>query len=303
MNKLSFLFLSILTIVLYSCNNNMKGQNTHSSGEIDLFIEESYKPLFETSIYTYEGQFPHADIKANYLPENKVIEALLKKKTSTICITRPLNESELAELKKRNIEVRTDQIAKDAVALIVHPENKDSLITIDELKSILKGETKVWKTSKTPINIVFDNENSANFNYLKEFAGITDSISKNIFAVKSNEEVIEHVKKNKNSIGIIGVNWISDQDDPEVMSFRKGLKIVGVSTSIAGEYFLPYQSYIYTDEYPLTRSVYMINYAGRQTLNSGFVNFMVTEKGQLIIQKSALIPANMKARLIEIKSE
>src|SRR5690606_25195086 len=123
-----------------------------------------------------------------------------------------------------------------------------------------------------------------------------------------NEEVINYVKENRNALGVIGVNWISDEDDPETLDFRDGIKVVSVSKTEGGEYFKPYQAYIYEEYhmdkgYPLVREAWILNKAGRTTLNGGIVNFMMGEKGQLIIQKSSLIPANMVARMVNITTE
>jgi hypothetical protein len=44
----------------------------------------------------------------------------------------------------------------------------------------------------------------------------------------------------------------------------------------------------------------MINKGSRSGLNSGFVNFMIGEKGQMLIHKSELVPANNPVRLIQM---
>lgn len=299
MKRLAICIL-IASALLGACSSP-NSSNTPAK-PVKIYLEESFKPLFLSSIDTYHSQRAMGDVEGVFLPENDVIAGILSRTVSSICITRELNKQELAILKKKNIEVRSDLLAKDAVALIVHPDNQDSLLTVDELKDILLGKTTSWKTGKGKINVVFDNENSANFNYLKNLAGF-EKAPANVYAVKSNEEVINFVKNNKSAIGVIGVNWISDEDDPQALSFRKGLKVVSIAQTAGDNYFKPYQSYIYTKEYPLVREVYMINYAGRSTTNSDFINFMLGDKGQLIIQKSSLIPARMHARMIQISTE
>lgn len=308
MTKMKTLALLPLLLLFFSCDNSMEGKNTNSSGEIDVYLEESFKPLFETSIYTFEGQYPLAKINANYTNETAVIDAFMNGKTSTICITRDFNEAEKQSLlTSKKIEVRSTKIAIDAVALIIHPENTDSLFTMDRLKNILLGKDTLWKDSNRKINVVFDSPNSANFNYLKKLAEI-ESLPVNVFAVNSNEEVINYVKENRNALGVIGVNWISDEDDPATLNFRDGIKVVSVARTEGGEYFKPYQAYIYEEYhldkgYPLVREVWLITLASRTTLDAGFTNFMGGEKGQLIIQKSSLIPADMVARMVNISDK
>ena len=130
--------------MLLSCNNNGKPvgyeSDTHGRGKATIFIEESFKPLFDTSIYTFESQFPHANINPIYKSEGDIIKAFFDKKVKTICISREFTKDEIKLLKQQQVEVRTDKVAQDGVALIVHPDNQDTTITVDELKRILKGE-------------------------------------------------------------------------------------------------------------------------------------------------------------------
>ena len=300
--KNSFKLVLGCLVLVASCNNPMKVTEAHGIGKAKIYVEESFKPLFDTSIYTFESQNPLADIIPVYKTEEEILQDFFAKKVETMCITRNLTESELAKLKKANIEVRSEILAKDAVALIINPENPDSTISIDELKDILTGKTKTWSSLKTGINVVFDHENSANFNYLKNLSGVT-KVPENVFAVKSNAEVIKYVKNNKSAIGVIGVNWISDEDDPQTLDFLNGIKVMAVSKTATSESFKPYQSYIYDKQYPMTRDLWVVNYAARSGVSSGFLLFMTGEKGQLLIQKSSLIPANMVARVIQLKSE
>jgi len=298
------IILSGILAGMYACDGNPLAyqEDAHGRGKQTLYLEESYKPLFETSIYTFESQFPKADIVPEYCTQDEAIRAFFAKKTNTICIARDFTKEEKASLKKANIEVRSTKLAYDAVALIVHPDNQDSTLTIEQLKRILRGDDKLWKTSQAQINVVFDNINSANFQYLRDLTGKTD-IPANVFAVKSNEEVIKYVMEHPNSIGVIGANWISDVDDPTVAKFRAGVKLVGVAKDGSSEYFQPYQAYIYEKQYPLTREAWLINKGSRSGLNTGFVNWMVGEHGQLLIQKSGLIPATAVVRMIQMSEE
>ena len=277
-------------------------KDAHGRGQIKVFIEEAYRPLFETSIYTFESLYPKASIKPNYLPEGEIIKAFFDNKVKTICISRDFTDKEKKFLRSKNVEVRSDLIAYDAVALIINPANKDTLISVDDLKNWISKDGAIWNETKRPVRIVFDKLNSANFNYLVNLSG-KDNLSKNVYALKSNQEVIEFVKHNKDAMGVIGVNWISDQDDFEVMNFLDSIRVMHVSKHAGEEGFQPYAGTIWTKEYPLHREMWMINKGNRSGLNTGFVLFMTGEKGQLLIQKSELVPAKAPVRLIQLTTQ
>jgi len=297
---LAFFSLLVITASCDSTKNPLVySKNTHEKGKAVIYVEESFKPLFETSISTFQSLNPQADISAKYMTEGKIIQAFLDGKVKTITITREFTKAEKKYLKSKNVEVSSDRIALDAVALIVNPENKDTIISVPQLKKYLTDSKSTWPSSKKPMTIVFDQLNSANFNYITELLQ-THKLSANVFAAKSNEEVIAYVKKNKEAIGIIGLNWISDQEDFEVLNFLDGIHVMDVRLNENSPSFKPINGVIYTREYPLIRDVWMINKGSRSSLNTGFVNFMVGEKGQIIIHKSELVPANNPVRLIQM---
>jgi phosphate transport system substrate-binding protein len=272
--------------------------DAHGRGQATIFVEDSYRPLFETSIYTFESQFPKASIKAMYLSEGQIIDGFFANKVKTVCISRDFTKKEKAFLKSRNVEVKSDLLAYDAVALIVHPSNKDTVVSVEQLKSWLSKDGAKWPNSGNPVKMVFDRVNSANFNFLVNLSE-KKQLSSSVYALKSNEEVINYVKSNPNAMGFIGVNWISDQEDIEVMNFLDDIKVLHVSNKTGEQGFQPYAGTIWTREYPLHREMWLINKGRRAGLNTGFVIFMLGEKGQLLVQKSELVPAKAPVRLIQ----
>jgi phosphate transport system substrate-binding protein len=272
--------------------------DAHGRGQATIFVEDSYRPLFETSIYTFESQFPKASIKAMYLSEGQIIDGFFANKVKTVCISRDFTKKEKAFLKSRNVEVKSDLLAYDAVALIVHPSNKDTVVSVEQLKSWLSKDGAKWPNSGNPVKMVFDRVNSANFNFLVNLSE-KKQLSSSVYALKSNEEVINYVKSNPNAMGFIGVNWISDQEDIEVMNFLDDIKVLHVSNKTGEQGFQPYAGTIWTREYPLHREMWLINKGRRAGLNTGFVIFMLGDKGQLLVQKSELVPAKAPVRLIQ----
>lgn len=296
-------FTAVLTLSLLSIQGCNTAPSASQEEKADMYIDESFKPLFETSIPTFESQVRDGQIIPHYVSELEAIEAFREGKTKTICITREFTNQEEENFRKKNVEFTTDYIGNDALALIVNPSSQDSAFTVDELKAIFSGETTLWPATKKKMTIVFDQSNSANFYYMYQLIG-EKKLNPNITAVKSNEEVIEIVRKDPNAMGVIGANWINDERDTTLLKFKDGIKVCDIAANKYAEYFRPYASYIYGNIYPLTRKFYIINKASRVSINSQFVRFMTNpQKGQLIIYKSNLIPAKMMAREIQVVQE
>ena len=128
-------------------------------------------------------------------------------------------------------------------------------------------------------------------------------LPKNWFAVNSNSDVVDYVNKNKNAIGVISLNWISDRDDPSANKFLGKVRVVELApadtSKFANEYFKPYQAYIALKQYPLIRDVYVISREGRNGLGTGFAAFIAGDQGQRIVRLMGMLPATMPVRIIQ----
>jgi phosphate transport system substrate-binding protein len=310
-NKISYSSVTVvlsLLMGLYSCDKTGKKAeptDTPTSGEVNIAIDESYSLLFDTQIYTFESLYENATVHARYLPETEALKSLMDDSVKVVVMNRALNEGEKQSFKAQNIFPIETKIAEDAIAFVVNNENSDTNLLYDQIEKILNGTDSTWKqvnpnSTLGKLNIIFDNPNSANARYIADFSK-QDKLPTNAFAVKSNAEVVDFVSKNKGALGVISVNWISDNADSTSISFLKKIKVVGISKEGDSErFYKPYQAYIKTKDYPFCRDVYMINRQTRAGLGKGFVSFVAGTKGQLIILKMGLVPAIAPVRMIEI---
>lgn len=296
------LFILFFAVLFTACDSNnnpfVYQKDAHGRGKAHIFVEESFKPLFTTSISTFESQYPKAKVTASYSAEHQIIDAFYANKTKTIVITRNFNSKEKEYLKSKNVSYRSDKIATDAIVIIMHPSMTDTILSVAQIKRLLSDNDALLPSNTNPSQIVFDQKGSANFNYLTNMLQI-DQLATRVSALKSNEEVINYVKTHPGAMGVIGLNWISDQDDPTSLSFMDGIRVASVYSSKIDDACKPYAGFIYTKEYPLIRDIWVINKGRRSGLHTGFVLFMKKDdKGQLIIQKSGLVPALTPIRLV-----
>lgn len=284
---------------------------TPTRGKIKISVDESYQMLADAQIATFTSLYSYTTITPSYTNEVDAIADLMNDSVRLVIINRKLTAAEEDHLKAKQIIPKTVKIAYDGLAFIVNKENQDTMIRYDQLKNIFNGTIKSWnqlniKTTKlSELKVVFDNNKSGNTRYIKENFINGKEFPTNCFAVNSNTEVINFVEKNKNAIGIIGVNWISDKDDTISNNFLKKINIVAIgtpdNTDGPGNYYKPYQGYIAEGTYPLKREVFIVSRETFSGLGSGFTNFVAGDKGQRIILKMGLVPATMPVRIVEIK--
>ena len=312
MSNCKYIFGFILIAGLCSCENSGTGKtDTPTSGNAFISVDESYKLILDAELDMFHYLYVDAHITAEVKPEGDVINTLLNNDSCRAAIiSRKLtNEEKKFFESKKSYPIET-KVAIDAVAFIVHNNNKADSMSVAQLRDIFSGKIKLWNqvdsTSQSDsLVIIFDAKNSANARYLNEkFLGGSSQFPKNCFAVNSNPDVINYVSEHPNSIGIISVNWISDRDDSISHDFLKKVKPVALSSDLNPYLFYqPYQAYIADGSYPLVRDVWMINREGRSGLGTGFIAFVAGEKGQRIILKGGMVPATMPTRIVEFKTQ
>ncbi|WP_460622440.1 PstS family phosphate ABC transporter substrate-binding protein [Hymenobacter tenuis] len=296
-----------------SNNSGTQATDTPTSGKISIAVDETFEPILKSQVDTFQKLYTGAQVRAVYKPEIDVIQAFLASDSVRLAVVaRDLTPQEKSRLERLKLAPRSLKIGVDGVAIVVHPSNPDSLLTIAQLKGIFTGQQQQWsqlnsKNKTGDITVVFDNNNSSTARFVLDSVTRGTALTNRAFASKSNPALLDYVATHPNAIGVIGVNWISDQDDASVQKFLKRVRVVGISPKSSGstpeDYVQPYQAYLAQKTYPLRRELYVISREARAGLGTGFASFVAGNKGQLIMLKSGLMPATGQVRLVEVKPQ
>ncbi|MDX1913049.1 MAG: substrate-binding domain-containing protein [Saprospiraceae bacterium] len=299
--------ISSIAAFFFACTERDKSGkvlDTITTGEITIAVEEGYKPVIASCIDVFDSIYRTAKINPRYVSEGEAVNALINDSVQVIIIGRKLTEKENDYFESRGFTPPATAIAYDALAFIQHPANRDSVLTVQQIRDILTGKISTWKdinpsSSLGDIQVVFDNAMSGTVRYVQDSIIAGQALSQKASALNANAEVIAYVGKNKNALGIIAANWISDTDDSGVQAFRREVKIADIAPEVGKEGYGPYQAYLATGDYPFKRTMYIINAQGRRNgLGMGFASYLAKD-GQRIMLKDGLLPANAVTRLVK----
>ena len=267
---------------------------------------------------TFAKLYPNAHVKMSFQPEEKVMLDLINDKVKLAVVSRELNAEEKADFAKQTIVPRTTRIGIDGLAIVLNRSNPDSLLTVAQLADIFTGKTSNWsqisgKKGLADINVVFDANRSSTARFVRDSVTRGAALTPRVFAATSNPALLDYVATHPNAIGVVGVNWISDRDDPAAMKFANKVRVASITARPnpkPDDYIQPYQVYLAEktpaqmaehpelQNYPLRRNLYVISREARAGLGTGFASFVAGKNGQLIFQKSGLMPAQMQARIM-----
>lgn len=326
-NRALFLLAAVLGaggLSLTGCDpgpNEKGGQSTPTQGRLLVGVDETFAPIMQAEVDTFSKLYTQANVKLQFEPEEKVFVDFINGDVTLAVAARQLNAEELGEMKKQNITPQTTHIGIDGLAILLHPSNPDSLLTLTQLRAIFTGQTTQWSQlsghkTLSDINVVFDANRSSTTRFVRDSLTRGAALTSRAFATKSNPALIDYVATHPNAIGVVGVNWISDRDDPKAAGFLTKVRVAAITARpnpAPADFIQPYQVYLaektpeqlaeYPDlqNYPLRRNLYIISREARTGLGTGFASFVAAKNGQLIFQKSGLMPAHIQARIVTTK--
>ena len=174
---------------------HFKGEVVNAACAVDAgSVDQTVQNVIHNEIEVFQNLYP-VKIEPIYTSEQEAIE-LLKKDSVRLAITaRKLSQAELSYFHEKTFQPEMIRIAIDGVAIITHPSNKDSVISVKDMKRILTGEVKQWNqiypNSKLgKIQVVFDNTNSSIVRYANDSICRDKPLSRDLSALELNEQVV-----------------------------------------------------------------------------------------------------------------
>lgn len=301
------LTILMLLVALVSCTPRVEVDHRMHEGNIDFCCDESYANVLAQQVFVFTRTNPGAFIDMTRCTERDALNALLEDSVRLITMTRRLTASEKNRILENQLNCNETHIAVDAIAFVVNKNNPDSILTVENIRSILTGEVTQWselfpQSKLGKIQVIFDNRNSSTVRYAVDSICAPDALYNGVAAVDNTLQVVNEVSKRRNAIGVIGAGWINALDSAEVR-VRDRVSPVRVKKTPDDKAFGPFQAYIASADYPYFRSIYMINTESNNGLCTGFTIFVAGQRGQKIFEKSNISPARIEERVINLKNE
>jgi phosphate transport system substrate-binding protein len=185
----------------------------------------------------------------------------------------PLPEQTLAAIKK-GINLKPFLLGYDVIIPIVHPSNRVSDITFENLKNVFTGKIDKWLVlggADTVIDIVDRTGLSGTYLFWHHSVATAMAGDEHVSVEPSNSTVVAHVSKRTNAIGYVSSVFLN----PEV----KPLKINGINIT---------ESDSLLSQYHLKRPLYLYVNADRfeNEIRSFIVFLIINDRGKELLRES-----------------
>ena len=237
-----------------------------------------------------------ADIQIKPSNTSEGLEALLTDDATFALATRPARNREVESFAQRNLgQLRSpDQehiVALDGLLLVTHPENPVRAISEINAALAFGGQITNWRDlggRNAPINLYVREEDSGTREVFDTLLmrpnGLT--VNGNITVLESDEDIAEAVQNDPNGIGFTS---FANAGDTTALAIEGvcGLRTPATAFTIK------------TEEYPLTRLLYMYNTNEQLPFHAqDFLNYVKTDAGQELVAQAGFIDQTVSTETI-----
>jgi len=216
------------------------------------------------------------------------IAALLSRTCDIAECSRRMTEQEISQAKQKGINPCEVRVAMDGLAIVVHPKNPVTKLTIDQLAQIFTGKITNWKAvggADAEIVVLSREVNSGTHLYFKEHVlRKGDPENKAEFApgalmLPSSQAIADEVAQNRDAIGYYGMGYLSRRQKP-----------ILVAKAETDQYVAPTTDNVVSGEYPISRPLFFYTDGEPRGPVKKFIDFCLSEEGQEIVLKTDFVP-------------
>jgi phosphate transport system substrate-binding protein len=204
------------------------------------------------------------------------IKALIDKNTDIATSSREIKGKEIELAKSKGVNPVAHVVAFDAIIPVVHPKNKVSNLTIDQLSQIYQGNITNWKEvggDDLKIVVISRDSSSGTFESWDHFVMKKAKVTPRAQMLASNGALVTAVAKNKYAIAYLGIGYVNKSVKP--------LQVNGVTASIQTAM---------SKEYPFSRELYMYTNGEPQGQTAKYISFVKSADGQKIVAREGFVP-------------
>lgn len=236
----------------------------------------------------YQALHPEVRISVTGGGSGTGITALISGTVDIANASRRIKDEEIKAALANGIQPVEHIIARDAIAIIVHPNNPVQQLTIEQLSQIYQGQINNWRElggEDRPIVRLSRETNSGTHVYFLEEvirqgnAKNTAIFSADTLLLPSSEGIIAEVSDNPNAVGYDGLGYVTDH-----------VKVVAIGVQPEGPFVMPSIQTVNNGAYPISRDLYAYSRDNAAPLVEDYLSWMLTPEAQQIVSRLGFVP-------------
>lgn len=216
------------------------------------------------------------------------IAALLNGTVDLANASRRIKNEEIVTARANGIEPVEFIVARDAIAIVVHPDNPVTRLTLQQISDIYSGKINNWSEvggdDRPIVRLSRETNSGTHVYFLETVIRLGDSDNTTLFStdtllLPSSEGIINEVRQNPNAIGYDGLGYVPSD-----------LKIIAVAEADGLPYVLPMISTVNDKSYPIARDLYVYTSGQPTGAVKTYLEWILSPEAQEIVSELGFVP-------------
>lgn len=246
--------------------------STGDTETISISGSTTVLPVAQAAAEEYMNQHSNADIQVSGGGSGVGATSVIGGTADIGMLSRDLKASE-----KEGNTLKEFVVGKDGIALVGHPSNTVSDLSLEQVKAIYQGEITNWKEvggADLKIVLIGRDSSSGTREFFTEFVLDKEDAAKEMQELNSNGAVAQAVSITPGAIGYVSLEYVDDS--------LKAFSIGGVAPTVEN---------VISGVYEINRPLLMVTNGELEGLAADYLAFILSEEGQQILKDSGFIPA------------
>jgi phosphate transport system substrate-binding protein len=203
----------------------------------------------------YHAVHPEISVSVTGGGSGTGIAALVNGTVDIANASRVIKTEELENAEKQNLHPMEFVVARDAIAVVVHPSNPINQLTLEQISAIYSGQIDNWSElggeDRPIVRLSRETNSGTHVYFLETVIRLGKKDDKTLFStdtllMQSSEGIIVEVSQNPNAIGYDGLGYVT-----------KDMKVLAIATTAERPFVLPSAATVNDGSYPIARDLYM----------------------------------------------
>lgn len=292
MKKIAGLILLLLLFMLSSCRGPSTSTSQTSPQTEESYIEnkgsDTIVNLALAWAERYQELYPNVRISVTGGGSGTGIAALINGTVDIANASRTIKPEEKQSIEANGIDPIEFVIARDAIAVVVNPENPINQLTLKQISDIYSGKINNWKElggeDRPIVRLSRETNSGTHVYFLEEVLRLGNKDDKTLFATNtllmpSSEGISSEIRDNPNAIGYDGLGYVTPD-----------MKMIAVARSSDDTFELPSKETVNNGSYPIARDLYMYTAGEPSGAVKDYLDWIMSPEAQEIVSELGFVP-------------
>ena len=213
------------------------------------------------------------------------IAALINGTTDICAASRNIKDSERARAQQNGRSAFETVVARDGIAIVVHPSNNVSKLSHDQLKKIYTAVYTRWNQvggPNRPVLALSRESSSGTYVFFQEHILEQQDYAQSVRLMPATSAIIQSVSTDRGAIGYVGIGYAHDAG--------QRVKVLRIKATESGPAVTPSEATVRSGEYSIARPLFFYTNGAPTGAAKRFVDFCLSAEGQRIVRETGYVP-------------